>query len=88
MKGLPTMSDKVPVQQAEAEIHTGRDLQLLDACERGDLSTVKDLITRGADPHAKCYGVWENESLLHVACGYAVHVTLNVIPVVSTLYQH
>ena len=86
------MSDNVSVEQAEAESSTDEDLrrELEYACVRGDLSKMNDLIIKGADPHAECYGVVEDETLLHVACKYAVHVILNItcIPVVSTLYQH
>ena len=44
------------------------DLQteLFEAC--GDLSKVKSLISRGGDPHAKCFGF--RGTLLHVACRY------------------
>ena len=78
------MSDYIPVREAEAVVKTDKDLQreLEDACMLGDLRDVENLITRGGDPHAKAFGLFEG-TLLHVACRYGVHVTLSIIPVVS-----
>ena len=79
------MSDYIPVKKAEAVVKTDKDLQreLEDATIRGDLIEVRDLITRGGDPHARTFGVFSDGTLLHVACRYGVYVTLSIIPVVS-----
>ena len=76
------MSDNV--LQAETVNKTVWQLQgeLEDACVRGDLSEVKDLITRGVDPHARTFVAWKG-TLLHEACRYGVHITLSIIPLIS-----
>ena len=78
------MSDYIPVKKAEAVVKTDKDLQneLEDASKKGNLIEVRDLITRGGDPHAKTFGALKG-TLLHEACGYGVHVTLSIIPVIS-----
>ena len=78
------MSDYIPVREAKAVVKTDSYLQqeLEDACVHGDLRGVENLITRGGDPHAKTFGPFKG-TLLHEACGYGVHVTLSIIPVVS-----
>ena len=80
-----TMSDYISVKKAEAVVKTDEDLQndLEDAAYRGNLIEVRDLITRGGNPHARTFGTFFDETLLHVACRYGVHVTLSIISVVS-----
>ena len=79
------MSDYIPAKKAEAVVKTDKDLQreLEDASSKGNLIEVRDLITKGGDPHGRTFGLFSDETLLHVACRYGVQVTLSIIPVVS-----
>ena len=77
------MSDNVSVQQAKAVVKTDKYLQrgLWDACRKGDLSKVKDLITRGVDPHNG-----DKETALKEACRYGIHVHCYLITILHVEY--
>ena len=80
------MSDNVSIQQANATMVKTvwlSPVALLEACADGDLSKVKDLIARGADPH---FG--KLELALLESCRYMVLVfmcTVHYLLVIPTI---
>ncbi len=53
----PKLTPKVePIQKLSKEEQEKLNSELLEACEKGELNKVKDLLKRGADVHAKDNG--------------------------------
>ncbi len=57
--------------------------ELLEACERGELGTVQNLISRGADPSYTCRRWWSVTTALHAAARYVCAPLMHALQLVK-----